>query len=123
MLEFFRDGGWSMYPISVVGLVLLYSSVRYAADGQAVRLRFVAVLSFALLAISAQGFLVDVAQVLKVVATDERVQAMRLPILVEGLKECTSPVILGLSLWALALVAVAIGVARSGGKELRAARG
>ena len=62
-MEFFTDGGWSMYPVLIVGLVLLGSAGYYAVDREPVRLRFISVLSLALLTIAVQGLVVDAATV------------------------------------------------------------
>ena len=43
MLEFFHEGGWGMYPVLVLGLMLMVSAARYALDGEPVRLRFIGV--------------------------------------------------------------------------------
>jgi hypothetical protein len=122
MVEFFMDGGWSMYPVLIVGLVLLGSAAYFAVDREPVRLRFVSVLSLALLAFSAQGLVVDVATVCWALSDEKRVPAaLRVPVLLEGLKESTRPLTLGLGLLALALILVSIGVYRSGRREIQAA--
>ena len=95
----------------------------YAADHQPIRLRLIAVLTLALVAFSGQGFLVDISQVLRVVATDDKIlPASRLPIELQGFKESTRPVILGLGITRQGLILVAVGVYRSGRQELRSAR-
>jgi hypothetical protein len=121
MLQFFHEGGWGMFPILVVGLVVLFASTRYLIDGEPVRLRFVLALSLAQLALVVQATIADVAAVLnhlKHVTPDVRVL-----LLVAGLKECTRPALLGFGLLTLALILVAIGVYRVSQRELKAARG
>ena len=122
MLDFFREGGWGMYPVLVFGLVLLVSAGRYAWDLEPARLRFSVVMSLLVLAASAHAMLTDVAQVLWYVQSPERAPDAELVRTVfTGLMESTRPGGLGGALVTLALVLIAIGVYRGGRRELRAA--
>lgn len=123
MYVFFMEGGWGMYPILIVGLVLLWSSCRYAIDREPARRPFITVLSLAYLAFIAQSLLMDVATVFWALSEGHKYPADQLVlVLLEGLKESTRPAILGLGLLSLSLVAVSIGLYRTGLRELRAAR-
>ena len=55
MKTFFVEGGWGMFPVLLVGLVVLYASIRYLVDGEPVRLRFILALSLAQLALVTQA--------------------------------------------------------------------
>ena len=55
MLEFFTDGGFVMYPILVVGAILLANGTSYALDCEPVRLRLLAALSLVLFEVLAPG--------------------------------------------------------------------
>jgi hypothetical protein len=121
MVEFFRDGGVAMYPVLVVGVLLLGNGVLYAVDQEPVRLRLLTVLSLVLLGFSAEGLVIDSATVFSAVASGKFPEPPNL-ILLQGLKESTRPLILGLTLWSLALTFVAVGVYRAGQRELRASR-
>jgi hypothetical protein len=124
MPEFFLEGGWGMYPVLVLSVILVGSAGRYAFDGEPVRLRFVGVLSLTLLAFIGTALTADVAKVFWYLESPDRVaDAMFLRILVEGLKESSRPALLGLPLLGLALILVSIGVYRVGRRELGAARG
>jgi uncharacterized membrane protein YqhA len=123
MIEFFKEGGWGMWPILVIGVILVVSSGRYAIDREPVRLRFVTVLSFGHLAFIAGAVLTDMATVLWAVSAEGLSEEIRTRILLEGMKESTRPGVLGLLLLGVALVLVSIGVYRAGLSELRAARG
>jgi hypothetical protein len=124
MGDFFMEGGWGMYPVTIVGVILVVSAARYALDGEAVRLRFVVALSLALVASIATACTADMAKVFFYLESPERVpDAMFLRVLVEGMKESSRPAVLGLPLLGLALIAVSIGVYRTGRRELVAARG
>lgn len=122
MVEFFREGGVGMFPVLIAGLVLLWSAGRYAADREPVRLRFIAVLSLALLTLTVQGVVMGVATVCWALSDGNRFPGQpRVPILLEGLKESSRPLTLGLGLLGLSLVLVSIGVYRAGRRELQAA--
>jgi hypothetical protein len=121
MMQFFLEGGWGMFPVLIVGLIVLYASIRYLIDGEPVRLRFLLALTLAQLALVAQATVADVSAVLNA-AKHARPEVFE-RLLVAGFKECTRPALLGFGLLALSLILVAIGVYRVGVRELRAARG
>jgi hypothetical protein len=121
MMNFFLEGGFGMFPVLAVGLVVLYASIRYLVDGEPVRLRFILALVLAQMALVIQASVADVAAVLKNAIHAEPQVFPRL--LVAGLKESTRPALLGFGLLSLSLILVAIGVYRVGQRELRAARG
>jgi hypothetical protein len=124
MGEFFMEGGWGMYPVLVLGGILVVSAARYAMDGEPVRLRFVVALCLSLVASIATACTADVAKVFFYLESPDRVpDALFLRILAEGLKESSRPAMLGLPLLGLALIAVSIGLYRTGRRELAAAGG
>jgi hypothetical protein len=121
MLEFFQEGGWGMYPVLVLGLMLVVSAGRYTFDGEPVRLRFIGVLSLTHLAFIATALTSDVAKVFWYLQSPERVPDAELwRILFEGLKESSRPALLGFPLLGLALILVSAGVYRVGRRELAA---
>jgi hypothetical protein len=121
MMQFFHEGGWGMFPVLVLGLVVLFASTRYLLDGEPVRLRFILALALAQLALVAQATVADVAAVMS--ALQHAKPDIRSLLLVAGLKECTRPALLGFGLLSLSLILVAIGVYRVSQRELKAARG
>ena len=62
-VEFMREGGWGMYPVLILGLVGLASSVRYAARPERYCLRFIAVLWVTLVVAVTHATVTDVAAV------------------------------------------------------------
>lgn len=122
MVQFFVEGGFAMLPVAVFGLVLLGTAGRYAWDGEPERLRFAIAMAVLLVATSLHAMLLDVAAVFAYVQSPERVRdADLVRVVFTGLMESTRPGALGGALLVLALVLVAIGVYRSGRRELRAA--
>jgi hypothetical protein len=124
MGQFFVEGGWGMYPVLVLGVILIASSGRYAVDAEPVRLGFITALSLTLLAFILAGVTAGAAKVFWYLESPERVSDAMLPrIFAEGMKECSRPAVLGLPLLGVALILVCIGVYRAGRRELAATRG
>jgi hypothetical protein len=121
MATFFIEGGWGMFPVLVMGLVLVWAAVRYAMDSEPVRLRFIAALGLALTITMLHATWTCLAAVFHFL---EKVpDAGFRTTLMTGLLESTRPVTLGGALLSLALVLVAVGAYRSGRRELAALRG
>jgi hypothetical protein len=121
MVRFFIEGGWGMYPVLVMGLILLWASVRYAIDTEPVRLRFIAAIALALLVTMIHATWTCFAAVFQYLQ-----QSPQLPLaqtLMTGLMESTRPATLGGALLTLALILVAVGAYRSTQRELRALSG
>jgi len=124
MGQFFVEGGWGMYPVLVLSVILIVSAGRYAFDGEPVRLRFITALSLTLLAFIVASVTAGAAKVFWYLESSERVSDAMLPrIFAEGMKECSRPAVLGLPLLGVAMILVSIGVYRVGRRELTAARG
>src|SRR5262245_15439387 len=124
MRDFFIEGGYAMYPVLALGVVLVWAAARYARDGEPVRLRFIIACALALAVAAVHGTWTDVKMVLFHLADESRVpDAMFARVLVTGLKESTGPVVLASALGVLAAILVCIGVYRVGRRELKAARG
>ena len=122
MGQFFMEGGWGMFPVLVLSLILLASAGRYAMDGEPVRIRFITAVSLTLLAFIAAGVTAGAAKVLWFLESPERVPDADLPrVFAMGMKECSRPAVMGLPLLGLALILVCIGVYRVGRRELTAA--
>lgn len=126
MVNFFVEGGALMFPVLVLGIILVASAARYMIDGEPVRLRFVGVVSLSLLAAVMLAVILNTSQVLAYLSHGGGkpfpADAWKL-LLFTGLMESLRPAILGFGLLGLGLDLLAIGVYRVGRRELRAARG
>lgn len=121
MLMFFVEGGVLMWPILVLGLLMVGSAARYLVDGEPIRLRFLLFLGLALVTTTILAVALDVSLVLNYLTRAPREDFALL--LATGLKESSRPAILAFGLLGLALDLILIGVYRVGRRELKAARG
>jgi len=113
-----------MYPVFVLGLVLIVNAGRYAYDLEPMRVRLITALSITLLVFSIGGTLAALAKVFWYLEDPARFPADRFAnILCEGVKEASRPCVTGFALLGFGLVLATIGVYRGGQRELRAARG
>ena len=114
----FVGGGFFMWPITIVSIMLFIASIRYAIDTEPIRLKFIAVLALLLTSLAFVGTSAAIIRFLGYSA---------------GLPqaEYAANVMLGISetmnlpgwsgLWlVLSLIAIAIGVYRAGRRELKA---
>jgi hypothetical protein len=121
VVNFFVEGGWGMYPVLVMGLLLVGAGVRYARDCEPIRLRFIGALSLALVVTMVHATWTCVAMVFRFLETVPEAEFRRT--LMTGLMESTRPAFLGGTLLSLALTLVAVGAYRAGQRELRALAG
>lgn len=123
MWQYFVEGGWGMYPTTVFGLVLLWAAGRYAWDLQPARLRFSVAMAIVVLVSAFNSVLTAVQATLWYVTDPARTpDAGFARTLATGLKESIGPGALGGLVLTLAAVLVAVGVYRSGRKELAKAK-
>jgi hypothetical protein len=112
MSEFFRDGGYGMFPTLVVGLLLLATAVLYALRPSARRARVTLVLGMVTLACGLLGASAGMATsahfIPKVAKSDQ------LEILAVGFAESIHNVVLALVVVVLAGLVASFGAWRSG---------
>jgi hypothetical protein len=118
---FFIEGGWGMFPVLIMGLILVWAAVRYAIDSEPVRLRFITALGLALTVTVLHATWTCLAAVFHFLQTVPDAQFRRT--LMTGLMESTRPATLGGALLSLALILVAVGAYRSTRRELVALGG
>jgi hypothetical protein len=120
MVQFSIEGGWGMYPVAVLGLMLIWAAIRYAVDLEPVRVRSITALALALLATMIHATWTCIAAVFHSLERSPTESFART--LMTGLMESTRPAALGGALLAVALILVAVGAHRSAQRELRALR-
>ena len=120
MIHFFVEGGWGMYPVLVMGLMLVWAAARYAIDTEPVRLRFIGALALALMVTMAHATWTCMAAVFHYLEQSREEHLVRS--LMTGLMESTRPATLGGALLVVGLILVAVGTYRSSRRELRALR-
>ena len=120
MVQFFLEGGFGMYPVLVIGLVLLGASIRYAIDGEPVRRSFIRAMAVALVAATLFATWIGLAAVFQYMETVK--EADSAATLMTGFKEVARNGILGGMLLTLSLILTAIGTYRNGRRELKALR-
>ena len=115
-------GGLGMYPILATSIIIVVASIRYAIDGEPIRLRFIATTAIAILTMLMFWTVCDVVIMLSGAhaanITGEKAQQAW----VEGISAILNQWGLGLLAVTLAAFAVAIGAYRAGARQLRALR-
>ena len=111
MLEFFREGGFGMFPVVALGVVMMVAAGRYAADPRIPRLHFVMGVGATLTVAAVGAFITNLAMVMWYL--EDRVRAPDAEfarLLVTGLKESSRPAALAGLLMFLALVITCVGL-------------
>jgi hypothetical protein len=114
MVKFFRAGGFNMWVLAALGIVILWTAIRFARSPDARRLSIIRALTWVVVFNAVTGFVVA----LSVTA----VNAMRLrpqyPLeesLLQGFAESTTNLTLGGSIGAITWTLVALGLRRMPG--------
>lgn len=118
MIEFFQEGGWSMWLILFIGGALVGAALRFAMKPHAAKKEFLKYLSLATLAAAVHGMVMDVGMVFWYCTDSTRCPDAELTrTLLQGFKESTRPGSLGGGLLVIALVLMAVGSSRLARKE------
>jgi hypothetical protein len=118
----FLLGGLGMYPILATGLIIIVASIRYAIDGEPIRLRFIVSTAIAMVAMMLFWTLCDVVVMLRGMHAGQVTDDQAHTALAEGISAIINQWGLGLLAITLAAFAVAIGAYRAGVRQLRALR-
>jgi hypothetical protein len=116
MLEFFRDGGWSMFVILAFGCVVLATAGYFAVRPDARHEGFIKWMSFALICAVMVGLASDFGAVFHN-TLDIKDDSERDRIMSQGYAECMSPPIMGFGFLTLAAMLAAIGRRRLDAKR------
>ncbi len=113
-MEWFKMGGWGMYPILVVGLVCLGTSAFYAARGDGRVRGSIEALSRALSWFIATAVATDLITVCFFLSSDKGPPPeMMTRIFFQGLGESLTPLAMGGSLLSLSWLFTAVGQRRA----------
>lgn len=113
MMEFFKEGGWGMWPILVLGLITVGAAARFASKPERRQVGFLGAMGLATLTSIFHATWTDVGAVLNALGDEKLVSAAEMPrVLAEGLKECTRPGAMGGAFLTLATILVAVGMLR-----------
>jgi uncharacterized membrane protein YesL len=112
MLDFFRAGGFSMVPLTVFGVAMLITGMRFARNADAQRLSLIRALTTTIAFCMIVGVAAGLASTAKYVVSMPEAQKDPLPYLLMGFAETMTNVILGGSFVVLTWILVAFGVRR-----------
>jgi hypothetical protein len=111
-----------MSPILVTGLIIVVAAIRYALDGEPIRIRFIAATAIAMLAMMMFWTLCDVVIMFRGMHASPVTAEQAHTALEQGLSAVINQWGLGLLAISLAAIAVAIGTYRAGARQIRALR-
>jgi hypothetical protein len=112
MLEFFRAGGFNMFPLTILGIALFVTGIKFARNADAHRLSLIRALTVAISFCTIIGVAAGLASTAKFVVDRPDAQQDPLPYLLMGFAETMTNVILGGSFVVLTWILVAVGVRR-----------
>ncbi len=115
-------GGLGMYPILATSIIIIVASIRYAIDGEPIRLRFIIATVIAMLVMMLFWTVCDVVIMLSTMHASHMTGERSHVALAEGISAVLNQWGLGLLSMTLAAIAVAIGTYRAGARQLRALR-
>jgi hypothetical protein len=110
MIDFFRRGGFNMFVLAALGLVVLWTAVKFARNADAQRLSLIRALTWAMVLASLVGFMAGLASTAMYVVRTE--PADPVPVLLTGFAESTTNLLLGGGLLVITWILVAVGVRR-----------
>jgi hypothetical protein len=113
-------GGLGMYPILITGIILIVAAIRYAIDGEPIRLRFITATVLAMLAMMMFWTVCDVVVTLRGMYTSGWTSETSRTTLAEGISAILNQWGLGLLDMTIASISVAVGAYRAGYRQLRA---
>jgi steroid 5-alpha reductase family enzyme len=111
MLDFFRAGGFNMFPLTIIGIAMLITGIKFAFNADPQRLSLIRALTTTIVFCTIIGVASGLATTAKYVAShpeDPQWWAM----LLVGFAETMTNVILGGSFVVLTWIMVAVGVRR-----------
>jgi hypothetical protein len=112
MLDFFRAGGFNMFPLTVFGIALVITAIKFARNADAQRLSLIRALTTTIVFATILGVAAGLASTAHYVVEHPEAAKDPLPYLLQGFAETMTNVLLGGSFVVLAWLLVAVGVRR-----------
>jgi len=112
MLTFFLAGGFTMVPLSVLGIAMIVTAIKFARNADPQRLSLIRALTWAIVLCMAIGVASGLAATAHFVVQHDDALKDPLPYLLQGFAETMTNVILGGSLATVTWILVAVGVRR-----------
>lgn len=118
MIEFFKEGGFGMWPILVFGLILLGAAIRFAAKPDRRQVGFLGAMALTTVVTMVHATWTDFGAVFKAMSDPSIIPDAEMSrTMWEGFKECTRPGAFGGGLLAIACMFFAVGVLRMNRSE------
>jgi hypothetical protein len=112
MLDWFRSGGFNMYTLAALGIVMVATAVRFARNADAQRLSIVRALTWALIAMTLTGFVSGLVSTCRYVVDHPEALKEPVPYLLIGFSESCANIVLGGCIAVITWTLVAVGVRR-----------
>ncbi|MGE0872548.1 MAG: hypothetical protein AB7P03_28600 [Kofleriaceae bacterium] len=112
MIDFFRAGGFNMYVLTALGIVIVATAVRFARNADPHRLSIIRALTWALVIASITGFVAGLIATCRYVMDVPQASAEPLVPLLGGFAESCSNLVLGGGITVITWILVAVGVRR-----------
>src|SRR5678815_1123970 len=112
MLSFFREGGFNMFPLTVFGIAMLITGVKFARNADAHALSLIRALTVTIAFCTIIGVAAGLASTAKFVVNEPIAQKEPWRFLLIGFAETMTNVMLGGSFVVLTWILVAVGVRR-----------
>lgn len=112
MLNFMRLGGFNMWILAVIGVVMIWTAIQFARGADPHRLSILRALTFAILVASVTGFCSGLIKVFVSTGQDPDKFGGRLSDMVVGIGESCTNLVLGGAFVVITWVLIAVGVRR-----------
>lgn len=111
-MEFIRAGGFNMFILLALGVVIIPTAILFAKSADPHRLSILRALSWALLAATLTGFAAGLAATCRHVVDDPEMSKEPLLYVLMGFAESTANLVLGGGIAVITWILVAVGVRR-----------
>ena len=113
MIDFFRAGGFNMFALAGLGVVMIWIAVKFARNADPQRLSLLRALTRVLVFCMVTGFMTSLAGTAKAAVELEHEDPV--PVLLIGFAESTANIALGGGIAVITWILVAVGVRRMPG--------